>query len=159
MYVSTFSYAVFSKLVFSYGQENTLAIFICPYSLIKTLWGRTSPIFFSTFQKAYEAVEQIPEFFLFEVLFHGDSVLNFFREEVGEVFVINLRNKKVVTLTLPVLPHHPLGWYSCFRGRRRLSLFSKPFIEFVTSVSQVFISFYSGTSTVISSRSSLGIYL
>lgn len=97
---------------------------------------------------AHQAVQQVPKLLFFEVLIHGDPVFYFLREEVREVFVKNL-HFTWCTFALPVLPHHPFGWYSCLIGNSKLSLFSKPLIELVTSFSHVFIYFYSGTSMVI----------
>lgn len=100
------------------------------------------------FRTAHQTVQQVPKLLFFKVLIHGDPVFYFLREEVREVFIRYLHFKSF-TFALPVLPHHPLGWYSCLIGSSKLSLFSKPLIELVTSFSQIFIYFYSGTSIVI----------
>lgn len=70
---------------------------------------------------ADQVIQQVPDLLLIEVLGNGPAILNLLREEIGEVLIVDLHNDGF-TFALPVLPHHPLGWYSCLIGSMRPSL-------------------------------------
>lgn len=48
-------YTIFWKLLSSLGREIVLRTFICPSSLMRMLWGLTSPIFFFIFSNLLPA--------------------------------------------------------------------------------------------------------